>query len=272
MKFVNNRKAFRIYNLVAILIFLGFNILYLVNGESSLPFNILILIALIIGLFIGLIKKKKNIEQSEYLKKILYEDMDIERYIDEIQALINKYKNRNKQIQSYYYTYLTLGYAAKGEFRECIDIYENKIIYRDKAKFKAILYNNLTYYYCEIEDLENAIRTFNESEKYFNMYLNDPRLKGSFLRTLGLIEYLKGNLVKAEELLEKAKVQKIDANLKQHYIAGINIYLAKIFIKTDRIKNARILIDYNLSQKLLPYQSLITNEVNNKIKILENKE
>ena len=72
---------------------------------------------------------------------------------------------------------------------------------------------------------------------------------GSFLNTRGALEYLKGNIEISEELLEKSK---ISLGLGVRGLEDTNLYLAKIYLKTNRIEKAKILLDYTLLQKLYP--------------------
>ena len=209
MKFIENKKPNLFLLLLPIIIIVGFNILYLISGESNIPINIFFFISLLFGASVQVNREIRFRRRVKYLMKTLYVDLDVDKFINKTQEMINKYNYRDNIMKSSFYSLITFGYAATGNFKECIDIYENKTIFYDKPINKAILYNNLIIDYIEVGNLEKAISIYNEGKEYINMYIADSKLSASLMRTKGIIEYLKGNLTEAEELLVKSKNQKI---------------------------------------------------------------
>lgn len=271
MKFTNANKKNKKFLFIYTLVFLVLNILFLMAGRDYLPYNILLIGSISIGLLMSIIKIISSRKRVNNLLKLLYVELDPDKFISETQLMINKYNYRDNTKKSYYYILQAMGNAAKGEYKKNIDIYENDIIYVGIPKNKAILYNNLLINYCLIGDLDKAIHTYTEGEKYINMYINEPKVSGSIMLTLGILEYLKGNLKVSEDMLENSKIQKIQQIRKCQFNAVVDIYLAKIYIQTNRLKEARLLMEYNLSQKLLPDRLFKTKEVLNQIEEIEKK-
>lgn len=210
-------------------------------------FTLLIVVAFIL-IFVHIIRKavKFNKEASRLLK-ILYEDIDVVKYINETKEAISRTKN--KLYKLHFSLNLSIGYEANGEYQKAIDHMKTLDIKDARWIYKALYYNNLAFFYCETDNLQAAIKTFSDGEKFINKLLKNPIYCAAPIHTKGIIEYLKGNLSLSEELLEKSKLQ-VKTNL--HLVTSVNLYVAKICLKTSRAQKAKLLLDYNLSQKLLP--------------------
>lgn len=185
--------------------------------------------------------------ETKRLLKIMYEEIDIERYLAETQAAIKR--TRNKLYKFHFSLNMAVGLHANGENDSAIN-YMKKLSVKDTSwVYKAIYYNNITFFYCDKDDLQNANETFTLGEKYIRKVMKNPLHSAAFTHTLGALEYLRGNLSRSEELLEKCK-QQMTAN--NFLVSSANLYLAKIYLKTGQIEKAKLLVDYNLSQKLMP--------------------
>ena len=216
--------------------------------EVITPVLTLIMVAALILIFTYTILKAIKInKEANRLLKILYEDIDAENYIKETKDAISKIKNKSYKL--HFSLNLALGYDALGKYQEAIDNMRVLDIIDARWIYKALYYNNLTFFYYEAGNSQSAIQTYSDGEKFINKLLKKPLYRGGPLHTKGIIEYSKGNFASSEELLEKSKLQ---LNVSHHLVTSANLNIAKICLKTNRIAKARLLLDYNLSQKLLP--------------------
>ena len=199
------------------------------------------------------LNKVYHFEQKEFdhsvVKAIrgLYEDIDVENYIKETKNAISM--TRNKYYKLHFSLNLAIGYDALGEYQEAIANMRNLDISGARLIYKALYYNNLAFFYYEAGNSQAAIQTYSDGEKFINKLLEHPIYRGAPLHTKGIIEYINGNFISSEELLEKSKLQ---INSNNHLVTSANLYIAKICLQTNRTPKAKVLLDYNLSQKLLP--------------------
>ncbi|HEY5584596.1 MAG TPA: hypothetical protein VIK78_08895 [Ruminiclostridium sp.] len=216
--------------------------------EIIIPIFALIIVTVLIWMFTYTILKfiKFNKEVIRLLK-ILYEETNAEKYIIETKATISKTKN--KLYKLHFSLNLAAGYEANGDYQKAIDHIKGLNINNASGIYKALYYNNLAFFYFETDDFQSAIQTFLEGEKFTSKRIENSNFSGALLHTKGIIEYAKGNLTSSEELLERSKLQ---VNANNHLVTSANLYLAKICLQTSRIQKARLLLDYNLLQKLLP--------------------
>ncbi len=250
-----NQKEFTIVVIISVLlgVFGGF-----ASSNHSFFYIILILITLF-GIAIFLLLFIRTLKVSNFLnilQKNLHKDLDLDKYISELEMLLTK--SSNNLLRKYSIIFLSEGYEMKGNYEKSIELLKNIYINGESSLFKATYFNNLSYYYCEIGDVENALKAYKEGEKYINKFIQNPRLSIPFIDTKGVVEFLKGNLKEAEVLLDKVKTL---PNTTNHLTAGANIYLAKIYIASDRIDEARELMEYNLSQLLFPNVMIKTKNI-----------
>jgi tetratricopeptide (TPR) repeat protein len=225
--------------------------------EVITPVLTLIVVAALILIFTyAILKANKFNKEVTRLLMILYEDIDAENYIKETKDVISK--TRNKSYKLHFSLNLAIGYDALGEYQEAIDNMRVLDISNARWIYKALYYNNLAFFYYEAGNSQSAIQTYSEGKKFINKLLENPIYSGGPLHTKGIIEYSKGNFASSEELLEKSKLQ---LNANNHLVTSANLYIAKICLKTNRTAEARLLLDYNLSQKLLPNILAETKEV-----------
>jgi len=212
------------------------------------PVLTLIIVAALISIFTYIILEanKFNKKTTRLLKK-LYEDIDVENYIKETKNAISM--TRNKYYKLHFSLNLAIGYDALGEYQEAIANMRNLDISGARLIYKALYYNNLAFFYYEAGNSQAAIQTYSDGEKFINKLLEHPIYRGAPLHTKGIIEYINGNFISSEELLEKSKLQ---VNANNHLVTSANLYIAKICLQTNRTPKAKVLLDYNLSQKLLP--------------------
>jgi tetratricopeptide (TPR) repeat protein len=216
--------------------------------EVITPVLVLMMAAVLILIFTSaILKANKFNKEVTRLLKILYEDINAEKYIKETKDAISKTKN--KSFKLHFALNLAIGYDALGEYQEAIDHMRALNISDARWIYKALYYNNLAFFYYEAGNCEAAIQAYSHGEKFINKLLEKPIYSGGPLHTKGIIEYSKGNFAFSEELLEKSKLQ---LNTNNHLVTSANLYIAKICLQTNRMPKARLLLDYNLSQKLLP--------------------
>ena len=216
-------------------------------GIITPVFTLIIVVALILIFAYIILKANKFNKEVFRLLKILYEDIDVENYIKETKNTISK--TRNKLYKLHFSLNLAIGYEAIGEYQKAID--NMKVLKINDASwiYKALYYNNLAFFYYEADNLQAAIQTYSDGEKFINKLLENPLHSAAPLHTKGVIEYSKGNLILSEELLEKSKLQ---VKVNNHLVTSANLFIAKICLQSNRTHKAKLLLDYNLSQKLLP--------------------
>lgn len=208
---------------------------------------IIAVVGYIIFCFYIISKYGKFMKEVNRLVKILYEDLNTEKYIAETKTAVSNTKNKIYKLQLS--MNLAIGYNAMGDYRRAIECMEELHVKNANVKLKALYYNNLACFYYDAGNVQEAIRTHSEGERYINRFLKNPFMASTFMHTKAMIEYSKGDLQASEELLERSKRQD---KLSNHGAAAVNLYLAKIYMKTDRTQKAKVLLEYNMIQKLLP--------------------
>ena len=186
-------------------------------------------------------------KELKRLTNILYEDIDAERFIEETKVAIAITKNKIYRLN--FTINLAAGYEALGDSQKAIELMKEINITGANSVYKALYYNNMAYFYLDTAHVHEAIKTYSEGERYISRLSKNPLFSTTFLHTKAVIEYYKGNLQLSEELLEKVKLQ---GKASHHAATAIDLYLAKIYIKTGRLQKAKVLLDYNMAQKLLP--------------------
>lgn len=219
-------------------------------------FNLILVFAVVGAVIFTSLREIKFVKEIRRLLKILNIDIDVERYMNEIQEAINKTKNKTHKLCLS--INMAVGYSAKGEYKKAIDYMLNLNIKDLNSTIKAVYYNNLAYFYCEANNLQGAIKAYSQGEKFINKLLKDPYYCATFLNTKGAIEYLIGHLAESEKLFEESKLQQVAGN---HLITSANLYLAKIYMKTNRKEKGKLLLDYNMMQKLLPNVEMETRKI-----------
>jgi tetratricopeptide (TPR) repeat protein len=228
----------------------GYVLAVVPEEQFTVLLTVLIIIAaavLVLFCFYIFSRYFKYSKELKRLTKLLYEDIDVERYIEETKAAIAGTKNKIYKMN--FTINLAAGYEAKGDYKKAIELMKDIKIAGANSVYKAFYYNNLAYFYLDVGHLQEALQAYSEGEHYINRFSKNPLFISTFKHTKAVIEYYKGNLQLSEELLEQAKLQGKASN---HAATAINLYLAKIYIKTGRLQQAKVLLDYNMSQKLLP--------------------
>lgn len=228
---------------IAVLILVLTNITY---EQANKLGDIVLLIILIFSIFIY--HRHKNIlKELSNTVRILYEDVNLPQYITKMQYLMAK--TSNDTLKKYMLIDLALGYNANGETKKAIEIMESMNIKGLIHLNKAIYYNNLVYYYLNINNISKAMEVYSLGDVYFKRLSIESPISANLLFTKALITYFQGNLEDSEQLMEKAKMQRGNSI---HLLTEINLYLAKIYSQSGRIEKAKLLLDYNMAQKLYP--------------------
>lgn len=214
---------------------------------------IFVFVSIIISAFLGPTKFNK---ETRRITKILTEDVDVEGYIRELQQAVNR--TRNKTYKLYFSLDLAVGYSSWGEYQRAIDHMLGINIKDTRNIVKALYYNNLAYFYCEAGNVEAAVQTYLCGEQFINKLPENSESSATVLHTKGVIEYLSGHLSESEELLEKSKLQRV---VNSHFMTSVNVYLAKIYIQTGRREKAKLLLEYNMMQRLLPNIEMETKKL-----------
>lgn len=181
------------------------------------------------------------------LSQILNEDMDVDKYIEETEAAIANTLSKIYKLN--FYINLAIGHQVKGERQKAINLMKTLKINGVNAVIKALYYNNLAYFYLENDELNEALQTYSKGEKFLDMLSKHPLYRSTVMHTKAVVEYCKGNLSLSEELLEKSKLLQHSGI---HFETSVNVYLAKIYMRTGRTQQAKVLLDYNRAQRLFP--------------------
>lgn len=114
----------------------------------------------------------------------------------------------------------------------------------------AEYYNAYLYILLMAQDMESCEIAAAAGEEYLQKFSEKKSFGGEILHTLGVLEYARGNYGEAEKLLMKAK-----KGAKLRYTENAcNMYLALVFLKTDRKEQAKKLTLETISYVTNPRQ------------------
>lgn len=251
-------------SIIAFFIVMPFIILfiYLITKMSFDQLDSLGIVAVLITLgflYYYFYKVREFTKKMTVLLIILMEDKDIERFLDESNALLSK-----MFFDHIRYIILLIqasAYNNKGEFTKAIEINEAIDYKRLTSYNKAIYFLNLALYYCNLEDIDNANKVYKKGEKYINKLYKDKYQCASVYHLNAIFEYLKGNLDESERILEITKRKYVNIDL----LTCINNDLAEIYIQTGRKEKSRILLEFNLTQNMFPCAKAKTDSLLNEI-------
>ena len=230
-------------------VFLGFAISFAKSkGQAEYTIALSATLIFLVYLFTyTIVHTRKRMRLSKKLTRIFCEDMDVDGYISEIKA--EKLRKNSSDIQVMLSFCLASGYAKIGEFEKAIETLDQfkKVMRGYSGRAKALYYNDLAFFHFENGNYEDAIKAFSSGEKHISKQLKIYEKTSSFLDTKAHIEYAKGNLEDSEKLLKSAINR---PNSGPSLLVSSNLLLAKIYVETDRVKEAILLLEYCLSQKL----------------------
>lgn len=104
--------------------------------------------------------------------------------------------------------------------------------------FKAEYFNCYAWIYINNGDTENAAKYLQQGQPYFYRNQKYPISASSVAHTTGVYEYAIGNLAAAENHLINAK----DISNNVYTIVQCNLFLALIYLQTNRLELARQLV------------------------------
>jgi tetratricopeptide (TPR) repeat protein len=217
--------------------------------RDSAP-NIYILI-FILGVFMyGLILW----ERLKFVKKTANDlhqfnvDFDARKFIEQSELLQKKlWYVENKDLCT---ISISWGYSRLGELEKAIEIIDNLRLKEQTKLVRAIGYNNLFAYYFLMQKTEEANQIFPLAIESVKKLQNNPHFSALFQSLNAIHAYMNNNYEEAErnfQLVIGNSMATKDA------IEEANVYLALIYLKHARYEDARIKIDYCLSQHLNIY-------------------
>ena len=248
-----------------IVIIVGQSIIALyVNEMIADILNLIIFIGLSFIVFYSIISYFKVRIAMVRLSDLVFKKLDPDKCIVESSRIIDSLR-KNWFGKAYVPTIISLqslAYEAKGDYDNAIMQTEKIDIENEFSINKALLYNNLAYFYCEKGDFEKGHSIYKKSEKYIEAYMKNKKYKAGLKHTKAVIEYFKGNYNEAEEILKEVKLLSSD---NYHVIAETNIYLSKILHDKGKIFEAKELLAYNLTLQLLPNTLTKTKKIQNEL-------
>ncbi len=136
-----------------------------------------------------------------------------------------------------------------GYFRQCFEILEKIDREALPARYQEEYFNVYVYANLMMGDIETADGIYKANKSYFERaMLRESNMP--VLHTLGVLEYAKGNYIKAENLLMQAKN---NSQTKQGR-CECNLYLGLCYLKTDRADYARLAVIEASKQASTVYQ------------------
>lgn len=188
--------------------------------------------------------------KREKLLRILWEQMDTVRYIQETKRWLSRVV-----LQVHIHTLrsdLAHAYYLQGQYDAAIWILWEIQPPRSKRLNKMLYYNNLTCYYLAVGDLKSAAACFQDGEEYIEKTLQNQSLfcrpyHSILLDTKAQLLYHQGELQESEKLFLQAQ-QLGDSNRT----ASCDLYLARIYLQTNRAEQAKILVDSVLMHPTFP--------------------
>lgn len=185
------------------------------------------------------------------IDKILFLDKNIEKYIIKSEKAAKKYIQPENVIS--FKLNISYGYLIQGDVLSAIKYLEDINIEKCSTTLKGKYYNSLSYYYCLFNDLEKAMFYFSKGEVFINELYKSLNTSPLPLRTIGYIEMLKENYIKAENIFLELKENLVKDS---YFKTTININLAKVYIKTDRYDEAKILLESISRENLFPIDKI----------------
>ena len=188
--------------------------------------------------------------KREKLLRILMEQLEPERFIQETQKWLSRLV-----LQAHIHTLrsdLAHAYFLQGQYDAAIRILWEIQPPRSNRMNKMLYYNNLTCYYLAVGDLKSAAACFQDGEKYIEKTLQSQSLfcrpyHSNLFDTKAQLLYHQGELQESEKLFLQAQ-QLGDSNRT----ASCDLYLARIYIQTNRAEQAKILVDSVLMHPNFP--------------------
>ncbi|WP_026477835.1 hypothetical protein [Alkaliphilus transvaalensis] len=197
--------------------------------------EILIVVAIIVILFliyfVPLYRRTKNLE------KMLNKGTNLSAYISEVEAHINKTKN--KKYQNFLLINKASGLVALGKYKEAVNllkVFDNKDLKELPKVYIVQYYSNLLYGLLITEKHEEAERLYAATYKLLSGYINHRALRNLLLSTFGTYEYYLGNVNKSKELLNELFKSKELTPLQR--ISSL-YYLGMLDLKDDNASDAK---------------------------------
>ena len=137
------------------------------------------------------------------LQPILLEEHDADRYIAEINDLMDEQKSL--QIRSILQFNLSAAYCEKRDFRKAKEMLSLINPKKLNAVNRTLYWADYTYIHFYLKENNKAIQIMNEQNAAFNKISKLPKWGALFLILTIFKELAEGNLEKAQSLLEKER-------------------------------------------------------------------
>ncbi|MDD2371606.1 MAG: tetratricopeptide repeat protein [Firmicutes bacterium] len=204
---------------------------------------------------------------NKRINKRFYKNNNLEKFINESIVAQKKYKQPANKVP--FMINISNGYVNQGSIIEGLDYIKSINIEKCNKFLKGEYYNYMSYFYCLLNDLDNALQYYKKGEEFINEYSKSPKEYLIPLRTLGYIEMLKGNYPEAEKILLEVK-EKLVAD--SYFKTTIYLNLAKIYVKTKRYSEAKSLLESILKGKIFPRDKSDAEALLNEINTNKDKE
>lgn len=196
-------------------------ILIMELGVVFLVYSISVLVVLTINN-----KRKKNVSDM----------LDSQGYSDEYFSMLKKYVDKSSEKNKAMAMISLAGELSDaGKSKEAISVLKQISLVGATDEVIADYYNAYIYILIMGGDLENAEIAYGAGRKFLDMYKDKKSNGAAILHTLGVLEYARGNLPKAENLFILAKARSKHQDVEN----TCNMFLALIYLKTGRLIYAK---------------------------------
>lgn len=215
----NRRKARKIFWIVVIagsaLLGVQEAALGLERADANLLLMFWLLCLFIASIWIDLFWGRKLQRKLMEIQKILLEEKDADRYIEELQKLFAGAKR--KYLLDSYYVNLSAAYAEKKEYEKALDCLEKINPNRLRGQIKAAYWANKSLFCFHAGKGEEGRRILREQETLFFRYREQP-YAAEVLGILPILEQMSlGHWQEAESLLAPIKEKKKDSKDRAYF-------------------------------------------------------
>ena len=180
--------------------------------------------------------------------RVMTSEMKVHEYIALMSELVKKTGSKyNRAIAG---LDLATGYSCAGEYGKAVEILNSiDVRFLQDRRHRAVYYNNLVEFLLCASDIESAEKVYNTNKEYFDGYMDDSGIAAGIISTVAHLEFARGNLSISEEMFMRARSCR---NLNIHMLNCIDMYLACIYLQTNRREKSEAILNYVQSFNVYP--------------------
>ncbi|OJU18615.1 MAG: hypothetical protein BGN88_00565 [Clostridiales bacterium 43-6] len=185
-------------------------------------------------------------QKYDDLYAILVNDQNTDFFIEKSEELLSKVKI--KKLYQMHEIQLARGYDHAGNVSKAIGRLTRMNVKQLSCRYRGIYYSDLVLYYLKNQNQDTAKKIYEENKAIIQRRMSDPDTAANVIHTVAVMEYINGNTEESIRLLRQAMTQFEN----QGVIASVKLWLAGIYVETDKYEEAQILIDDVLNGGNLP--------------------